>query len=171
MMRRRAIPYAAAGASVLVAGYLFFVAPVDETTANLATAAYLALVFYVKSGMHFWMRRRMKRRGRDLTVFGYALTDYFVGLVVLAAALALSLSAAAWYAGHGADVQPGIVRALSRVALVGAGTLVLGTAAATGYEMRRAGEPLAVHEGGDDRVLYQGPERRGGRDRRKGDRP
>jgi hypothetical protein len=161
MIRRRSIPPIAAVAMMAVAMLPVWRGEAANAAANRWTLALLAAVFVVKAGLFLWMRQRMG--GNHLTVFGLALRDFFLALILNGAALALFFGTFAWAAFLGEPLSRWQIATL-RAALAASGTLVIATGFGAGWEMSRArtGPKMVVHVPADqdDRVIYEGPDRR-----------
>lgn len=138
---------------------------------------------------------------KRLTVFGLALADLFTALVVFNVTLCLVFAISYWYArgvnlaacradragnidpiscvnALRASAMPGWLTVVDRAAIAATGTLVIGTAIGTAWEMGRArtGPQMIVHvpahaEPTDDRIVSETPDRRVGPPDRRGHAP
>lgn len=141
---RRLIPFAA---GVVVAGVTSLPVTVDWFTLSGGdrwTLLFCTAVFLFKSYLFVAMRYRMTQQSRRLTVFGTALVDFFTSLTALAIVLAAVFGILYIYAAHGI-FRPQWFTVITRSAIAGAGSFVVGTGIAVVWEMRRAGDRLAVH--------------------------
>ena len=162
MMARRFIPPVAALAIMAVAMLPVWRGEASNAAANRWTLALLAAVFVFKAALFWWMRCRMG--GTHLTVFGLALRDFFLALIINGVSLALFFGVFAWAAFLGEPLSRWQIATL-RAALAASGTLVIATGFGAGWEMSRArtGPQMVVHvpaEEETDRVIYEGPDRR-----------
>lgn len=169
MTRRWIPPITAALVAVLATLPIWVTIEADaNANANRWTLTLVAVVFAFKATIFSWMRRRMGagEAGRRLTLFGIALRDFFLALVLNALALAAFFGIFAWASWQAIVLERWQIVTL-RAALASSGTLLIGTGLGTCWEMSRArtGPEMVVHV---DDEGYVGPERRSGRDRRNG---
>ena len=148
-MRRRLIPLSVALLDLLIWIVLASLTLIDESTADKWTLFNLAIGYLVKSIIFWYMRRRMVGDRRELTIFGYALADFFLALTILAIFFFLVTSSMYLYLLFG-DLQPFSIRLANRLLINFGVWLTNGTGVAVLYEMRRAESSLNVHieEGG-----------------------
>lgn len=144
MRRRRFIPPAFAGA-VLVICLSPLVFDIDPNTADLYTLPIAATIYAFMAIMFGWMRQRMIKDPRELTVFGVALVDFFTACTLLAVIWAIVWFIVFVYALDGVTPAPYVVRTLNRAAAITGGALFVGCGAAVGFEMRRVGPIMSVH--------------------------
>lgn len=146
-MRRRMIPPAAAIVVLALALTPVWGGWPGDQRANRWTLALLGLVFGFKAVLFGWMRRRMGdgAGGRTLTVFGMALRDFFLALILLAVALGAFFAIFAYASWRGAPLAFWQITTL-RAALASTAALAIATGVAVGWEMSRAESRLAVHE-------------------------
>lgn len=170
--RRRLIPIAIGIGVFVVAFVPYQTGIMSDDTANRWTIILACFGFSFKGAEYVAMRRRMTGRGQKLSVFGLALIDWFTALALFALTMAAVFGITYYYA-LGCDplrpqtcAPPFIVRTLNRAAIDGAVAFAVATGAAAWWEMRRAGEHLAVHTDEWD----EKSERRSNQDRRKANR-
>lgn len=149
-LHRRLIPFAIAGIVAVALPIPSLVGWVTEEQANQWTAAIATIGFAVKALVFAVMRHRMVYSKKRLTVFGTALVDFFLGLVIMDLVLAVTFGIALAFALRGVLVTPLSFRIGSRAAIAGGITLTVGTAIASLYELVKAAAKLSVHERQDD---------------------
>lgn len=92
----------------------------------------------------------MRANTRELTVFGTAISDWFLSLTLMALTFTyvfgyLFYVGLSVKAGHPIVPESDTVRVINRLLIVWSGTIVLGIGVAVAYEMKKAGEDLSVH--------------------------
>lgn len=147
MMWRRLIPLAMALVAGFVVSWPVLTGDAGGAAANTRTLVLLALVFLVKGALFWWMRRRMNPSdARQLTLFGQALRDLFLAVVVFNAASALFWGVFAWAAWQRSPLARWEAIGLRGV-LAATSALVIGAAFGAGWEMSmaRTGRGMVVH--------------------------
>jgi hypothetical protein len=165
MIYRRLIPPTGAVATFVLSLAL------DDASANHWTFALLSAASFVLVVMFGWMRARMGRGtdGRKLTLFGVALRDLWLSLVIYFFVKGTFWAVAAWASWEGARLDRWQVTVL-RSSMDAAAALVVGAAFGVAWEMSRArtGPRMVVHVSEPGSAGYDGPDRRSGKDRRAG---
>ena len=120
----------------------------SASDANRWTLTLLAVVFVFKGAIFYWMYRLMTcaidDTRRSLTVFGRALCDLFLSLVVFNAALSAFFGCFAWASWRMQPLESWQILTL-RAALAGSATLVFGTGVGVSWEIRRSRADVSVH--------------------------
>lgn len=133
-LKRRAIPYLA---GIPGAGAAFL--PV------VWALLFLTIAFLFKAYLFIWMRRTMTDKRRSLSVFGYALVDFFASLTLFAIVMAVVFGVLYWFATQGQQ-QTAFMVTVDRAAIGGGCAIIVASGIAVAYEMRRAaGHGLSVH--------------------------
>lgn len=144
-LKRRAIPFAFAGAVVVMTALPLAAGWLERPQAIKYALLFCTIVFLFKAALFSVMRARMTTKQRELTVFGTALVDVFTGLITLAVVFA-AVFGVLFYLADTRGQQPSWFRITYLSAIAGAGSLIIATGVAVLYEMRRVGGDLAVHE-------------------------
>lgn len=133
-MKRRAVPYLA---GIPGAGAAFL--------PTALALLFLTIAFLFKAALFVWMRHRMTDDRRQLTIFGYALVDFFSSLTLFAGVMAGVFGVLYVFATQGKE-QPGFMVTIDRAAIGGGCAIIVASGIAVAYEMRRAaGHRLSVH--------------------------
>lgn len=162
-MRRRLIPPLIASIVLGIGAALTFTEVLSDETADLGLLGFCAIVFAFKFALFVWMRQRMRNNIKGLTVFGLAITDWFLSLAILAAVLTY-VFAQLWWIGTSGSAQDGgplvseELRKINRSLIAVSGMLVVLTGGAVAYEMRKAGENLSVHKESEEMTTLRAKE-------------
>lgn len=145
-MKRRLIPM---GIGLFAFGVCVSTAFEEWVSENLWiewTAFVLSGLFLFKSFLFFWMRQTMIEQTRKLTIFGWALCDFFLAITLGDLFLTYTF-ALAWWALHNSQLTPSFSwRVFGRSGLIGASFFVISTGVAVGFEMKKAAGHVRVHE-------------------------
>ena len=145
-MKRRLIPLAFALIVATIASLPSWTNQISNATADRWALLFEVVMFGFLLILFASMWRTMRRSGQTTsrTIFGFALTDFFIGLVILAISLVLVFGYL--YIALGTSWNaPSWLRLITRIALAGGGALAFATGMAVKWEMGRAGPQLAVH--------------------------
>lgn len=147
--KRRAVPFVVATIVAVPVTTPLWVDWMTDRQANLLTFFFCSVVFLFKAFLFGRMRARMTGEQRALTVFGWALIDFFTGLIALAIVFAVVYGAL--FAAVARNwLLPDWFAIASRASIVWAGALILACGVAVEYEMRRVAGRLAVHVDGNE---------------------
>lgn len=145
MMKRRAIPPLMGILGAAIAGLpLWFPNHFSDDRADQFTLGFGMFIFYFKFIVFGVMRQRMTVESRQLTVFGLALVDFFLGLMIVALVTGTVYGILLYLSLIG-EITSQTIRLINRSAIIGSGCFVVGAGTAVLIELRRAGIRLSVH--------------------------